>query len=243
MSLTKIKELFEQGMYDQVLVHFEELNEQDRLEGSVFKMSSLFFKNWIKSDRYKLQDAVLELGKDIIAEAQDKRLVFIEIQARLARCEILRLNYKANLFSDPRKGDFFREQWMKEINSVEALLQNMKQDSLDPPDEFQASLLQQQGMHSLQLNDFTKAESYLAQSIKLCEKNRYIHLLANAYQLLGWVKEKTNEFKTALNYYEQALTYFQQLPNENEMAIVCHNLAEGYASLGQYDQAIKYNRK
>lgn len=76
MGLKKLRELFEQGKYDDFLVLFEELDGEDKIECEVFKIIILLYNN-------QLEDA-LKLADRIIDQAQDEDRKEIEIKALLS---------------------------------------------------------------------------------------------------------------------------------------------------------------
>ena len=89
-------------------------------------------------------------------------------------------------------------------------------------------------------NDFTKAEEYYLQCLKLAriidEKNLEIHVLNNLGALFN-VQEKYFE---ALNYFNLALKKAEEIQNAEDKGFILNNIGIVYYNLGNYEESTKY---
>ncbi|MFN8483165.1 MAG: tetratricopeptide repeat protein [Anaerolineae bacterium] len=65
-------------------------------------------------------------------------------------------------------------------------------------------------------------------------------LMANAYNLLGYVRRQRGRSQDAVRYYRGALPFWRALKNEQEHATTLNNLAMALAEVGDLNQALRY---
>jgi len=78
-----------------------------------------------------------------------------------------------------------------------------------------AAALYQLGGIQIDLGNLDQAEAYLSQALELDKKNEDRRSIANTLHEMGWIEDHRGHSKQAIELYDQALTYFLGIYNED----------------------------
>ncbi len=83
------------------------------------------------------------------------------------------------------------------------------------------------------------ALTYLLEAYQLLQGQLFPDLLANASHAIGWAHFRFGNHEEAINFLNQALTFFQELMNREKEAAVLTSLGTTYSAMGDPAQAMK----
>lgn len=108
---------------------------------------------------------------------------------------------------------------------------------------FRAVALSNIGGVYAKLSLYDKALEYYNRSLKVCQENSSVYLLANIYNRIGVTQRNLSNYDQALVSYKQALDNSRQASIPQLTATILNNLGLLYKKLGEYDKAIDYYRQ
>lgn len=93
------------------------------------------------------------------------------------------------------------------------------------------------------LEDYDEAEKYLIMAKDLGEKQQLSQRLGQVFGNLGVVELKRNNFGRSIQYYEQAIEYFEKIGAKTQAAVCYQNMGYSYAQLNSNEEAeIAYDK-
>ncbi|UOB16239.1 tetratricopeptide repeat protein [Abyssalbus ytuae] len=96
------------------------------------------------------------------------------------------------------------------------------------------------GKVHLAMKNFTLAENYFQNSLKLAQEINFVKGQAISKQLQGTCHEKRGEYLRALEFQKESLTLFQKINHGEGIAIVNENIGSIYEDIAQYNLALDY---
>lgn len=108
---------------------------------------------------------------------------------------------------------------------------------------YHAQCLILRGHISYRYGDLQSSIEYYKQSQKISQGHRLKWLYGKALGSMGSAYLIICEYEKALEFYTNALPYFDELPRRNEYAKVLGNIGNCYTYLSDFSQAISYHKK
>jgi signal transduction histidine kinase/Flp pilus assembly protein TadD len=95
------------------------------------------------------------------------------------------------------------------------------------------------GVYYFVTNNYPESEKYLLQCIQTAKEYQLNFHEAKALNLLGIISREKLDYSTALEYHQAALTIYQQLSIDDEIAGVLSNMAMVYELIHESDKALE----
>ncbi len=107
-------------------------------------------------------------------------------------------------------------------------------------DFYAGRMLQSMASAQITIKDFTAAETYLIEAIKLFKPLKKYDRLYGSYNSLGIVSNNLREYDKALEYHQQALDYLKKVKKKGILeAYSKNNIGAVYLAKGKYELALE----
>ena len=93
------------------------------------------------------------------------------------------------------------------------------------------------------INNPDSAQAFASRALVLSNKLNFKKGIADAYKIMGSVKQSSGDFQGAIKILKQALDIYTELHNDKNIASVYNNIGISYESTGDYPQSLSYHTK
>ncbi|MHA1989615.1 MAG: nitrilase-related carbon-nitrogen hydrolase [Candidatus Hodarchaeales archaeon] len=221
MSLKQIQKLIWKSRIDEALQKIENLPEEDRLKGLVYKSISLTQKN-------DLDNALLIIEQILIDNPQVLTHT-LEFSARIAKITAL---MKARRFIEA----------YPEIDSCEKLLDNINLEDRSEIKEWEGRLYAIKAGFQLTGGELRQAITSFQKCLALFEEIKYNEALYNQLNNLGWLYRVLGELNRALDCFNKQLIISLEINNKKWIAWTKFNIGYIHYYKGELNQAFNYSK-
>lgn len=222
MFTLEIKQLLQEGKYDQALTCIDELGKEDHLNGLIMRIRLLERKG-------NLKEAV-EISKQALAESKLNGSKLQQLNAHI------NTGYLQYAMSQLKELAYV-------VESAENLLGEISIENQDFG-EYQGSIAYLRGVLNFERGETEEALENLEQALLIKQGVENQHDVVETLIQLGWIHlQVTGKQSLALDYFERGLAISEQIGNSTLIAHSFNVLGVYNTELGNADRALTYYEK
>ncbi len=263
MLVPEIKQLIQEGKYDQAMSIIDGLSEEDELNGLIMRIRLLQKQGKLK-EAGEISEATITKSQDDGSKLQQlvAQIYFGYLQTELFQLEDLACaieNGEKLLNKLKQEKSFDLEEYEGSIAFLRGNLHFERGETEEAIENLEKSLLIKQGLENfhdvaesliqlgwVHLNVTGKqnlAHDYFERSLAISEKIGNKTLIAHSYNVLGVYNSETGDHDKALTYYEKSSALYQSMDNKIRLSTIYNNIAVVYQGKEKYDLALDYYQK
>ncbi|MFX1536732.1 MAG: tetratricopeptide repeat protein [Promethearchaeota archaeon] len=232
MTANVIRELFEQGKYQELLDllsrweadgTFDTFTEKEQIECVYYKSYSLVFGLQQREEGLRI---ILTARKTYAAPSNRSLLLALLTQQIFTLCRMNRL-----------------DEAFEVITEGDAILESLTAEERETGAYWIAYFEQRKGYYYMFKKDSDTALEHTYRALALREGLDDLYATAHALNSLGEIYSNRGELDTALDYYQQALSIVKQLGNSEAIAYISSLIGGIYRDKGEWNSALDYYQR